>query len=127
MKYASTQEYLADEVKQILVANTSNIDQGPEIGHTGHYLGSVIGGPIGGAVGLALIVLVWVIFEKHGHDPTRKSAAPSEGSSNSILEQDQHGYDLESCNAPSNASQSTDVERKKQRVGNTPHRYWGDL
>lgn len=38
--------------------NASNVDQGPEIGHTGHYLGAVIGGPIGGAVGLALIVVV---------------------------------------------------------------------
>ncbi|KAI7773958.1 hypothetical protein LA080_009504 [Diaporthe eres] len=108
-------------------ANTSNIDQGPEIGHTGHYLGGVIGGPIGGAVCLALIVLVWLMFERRRHDPTRKSTAPSQGSQNSMLEQDQYDHDLESFNPPSNTSQSTDGERRKQRGGNTPHRYWGDL
>lgn len=108
------------------VANNSNIDQGPEIGHTGHYLAGVIGGPIGGAVGLALIVLVWLIFEKSRHDPTRKSTPSSECSQDSILERDRHDRDLESNNPSSNGSQNT-VKHKKRRVEETPHRYWGDL
>lgn len=109
------------------VANISNIDQGPEIGHTGHYLAGVIGGPIGGAVGLALIVLVWLIFEKSRHDPTRKSTPPSESSQDSILQRDRHDRDLESNNPPSNGSKSTVGKHKKRRIEETPHRYWGDL
>lgn len=118
---------LTDEMELIPVANNSNIDQGPEIGHTGHYLGGVIGGPIGGAVGLALIVFVWLIFEKRRHNPSRNSTPPSEGSQDSILERGRDDPDLECNSPPSNDSQNTVGKHKKRRGEETPHRYWGDL
>lgn len=94
--------------------NTSNIDQGPEIGHTGHYLGAVIGGPIGGAVGLALIVVVWLVLEKSRRVPRRNSTAPSEGSQD---------CDPESQSPPTR--ETTVTGHKKQKREMNP--YWGDL
>lgn len=114
-----------DGIGHNTVTNYSNIDQGPEIGHTGHYLGGVIGGPIGGAIGLALIVLVWLMLEKRRQDPTRRSTASSESSKDSILEQSRRGCDLESQATCRNADQTTDRKHKKQQQEITP--YWGDL
>jgi hypothetical protein len=100
-----------DESQHTIVANTSNIDQGPEIGHTGHYLGAVIGAPIGGAVGLALIVLVWLVLEKPRKRSGQKSTTLSQGSEDSMVE---GSIDL-----------STDSAHKNKTRETNP--YWGDF
>lgn len=124
-KICSLPRIEADDAENNIVGNTSNIDQGPEIGHTGHYLGAVIGGPIGGAVGLALLVLVWLMLEKRRQCSKPKSMASPEGSKDPIMEQSQHCYDLESQHAPGSADRSTDGGHKKKPREITP--YWGDL
>jgi len=85
----------------------------------------VIGGPIGGAVGLALVVLVWLMLEKHRQDSKRKSTASLEGSQDSMMEQGRRGFDVESQHPPRSADQSTDGGHQTKHRETTP--YWGDL